>query len=210
MKYQDNSFPFLFSGKIGNVVGRVINGKQYISKLPSPRKSKPTIRELEIRRKFAMAIRFLKQAVPVLKKYNELNGKSGFNKAVSHLIRHAIQGTHPDQRIDFSQVILGEGILHNPRSYHMRSSAKGLLEFGWTCEMMKRSRSKSDRIFVLVYNEATHQYKYELSGPERRERQFLMNVSRFSGQQIQVWFGFASASGALVSNSVYAGSIKVL
>jgi Family of unknown function (DUF6266) len=209
MKYQDNSIPFLFSGKLGNIVGRVINGKQFISKLPSPRKSKPSTRELEIRRNFTIAIQFLKNAVPVLKKYDGLAGKSGFNKAVSHLMRHAIQGTHPDQRINFSQVILGEGTLHNPRTYHVGSPAKGLLKFGWTYEM-KRRISKSNTIFVLVYNEATHQFKYELSGPERRERQLLMDVSCFSGKQIEVWFGFSSASGALVSNSVYAGSINVL
>jgi hypothetical protein len=208
MKYQDNSIPFLFSGKFGNMVGRVINGKQFISQLPSPRKSKPSTRELEIRRNFTIAIQFLKHAVPVLKKYDELNGKKGFNKAVSHLMRHAIQGTHPDQRINFSEVILGEGILPNPRTYYVESPAKGLLEFSWSYE--RRSRSKSDRIFVLVYNEQKHQFKYELSGPELRERQFLMDVSCFIGHQVEVWFGFSAASGTLVSSSVYAGSVNVL
>ena len=185
-----------------------INGKQFISKLPSPRKNKPTPRELELRQNFTIAIQFLKHVVPVLMKYNE-PGKSGFNKAVSHLMRHAIQGTHPDQRINFSQVILGEGILHNPRTYHVESPARGIVEFSWTYEMIRRI-SKSDRIFVLVYSEATHQFQYELSGAERRERQFLMDVSRFSGQHIEIWFGFSSATGALVSSSVYAGSINVL
>jgi hypothetical protein len=209
MKYQNDSIPFLFSGKLGNIVGRVIKGKQFISPLPRPRKSKPTNRELESRRNFALAIRFLKHVVPVLKKYDDPTGRSGFHKALSHLMRHAIQGTHPEQRINFSQLILGEGILQNPRTYQVGSPAKGLLEFSWTHEL-RRSGSKSDRIFVLVYNEATHHFKFELNGPERRERQFLMDVSSFSGKQIEVWFGFSSATDSLASSSIYAGSIKVL
>jgi hypothetical protein len=210
MKVQDNIFPFLFSGKIGDCYGRIVNGKQVIVKKRSPRKSKPTTRELTARRNFAIASQFLKHIVPVVQKYDEPNGKSGFHKAMSHILRNAIRGRHPDQRIDYSQVDLGKGSLPNPGTYQVESPAKGLLEFTWTLEMMKRKLSKSDRIFVVTYCKTMHEFRSELSGPERRERQFLMDVSCFSGQQIEVWFGFSSASGALVSSSVYAGSIPVL
>ena len=210
MIIKDNQFPFLFSGKFGNFYGRVVNGKQLIAQNPGPRKGKPSTRELETRRNFAIATRFVKPLAPLLKKYNERNGRKGYNKATSHIIRHAIQGRHPDQRIDFSQVILGEGPLPNPKTYHVESPAKGLLEFTWSLELSRRNQSKNDQIFTVAYCEMMHEFRYESLGPERGERQFLMNVSGFSGKQVEVYFGFASSTGLLVSTSIYAGSINVL
>jgi len=207
---QDNPFPFLVSGKIGDLVGRVINGKQFFSKRPGPRKGKPTIGELGMRKKFSMAIRFLKPIIPILRKYDEPSRRKGFHKAVSLLIRHAIQGQHPDQRIDYSRVVLGEGRLPNPRTYQVKSPAKGLLEFTWSLDYIKRGVSKSDRIFTVAYCEARHEFYYQSHGAERRERQFQMDVSSFSGHRTEVYFGFASSDGELVSTSIYAGSINVL
>ena len=207
---QDNPFPFLVSGKIGDLVGRVINGKQFFSKMPGPRKGKPTIGELGIRRKFSIAIRFLKPIVPILRKYDEPIRRKGFNKAASLIIRHAIQGQYPDQRIDYSRVVLGEGYLPNPKTYQLKSPAKGLLEFTWSLELIKRGVSKSDRIFTVAYCEARHEFQYEPYGAERRERQFQMDVSSFSGETTEVYFGFVSSDGELVSTSIYAGSINVL
>ena len=129
---KDNQFPFLISGKIGGIVGRVINGKQFFSKMQRPRKGKPTIRELQVRRNMAIATGFLKKLVPIVKKYDEPNGNTGYHKAMSHILRNAIQGNHPDQRIDYSQVILGNGALPNPGTFHVESPAKGLLEFTWS------------------------------------------------------------------------------
>jgi hypothetical protein len=210
MIIKDNQFPFLFSGKLGNLTARVVNGKQQFAKKRGPRKSKPSIRELEIRRNMAIATWFLKPIAPLLKKYDELDGKKGFHKAMSYTIRHAIQGQHPDQRVDFSQVILGEGSLVNPRTYHVESPAKGLLEFTWSLEVFRRNQSKNDRIFTVVYCEELLGVCYETSGAERREQQYLMEVSDFSGKQVEVYFGFASTNGLFVSTSIYAGSINVL
>lgn len=207
---QDNLFPLLVSGKIGNIVARVINGKQFISKMPRPRTGKPSIRELQVRRNFTLAGHFLKKLVPVLRKYDEPKYHKGYNKAMSHLLRNAIKGNHPDQRIDFSQVILGNGALPNPETYYVESPAKGLLEFSWSMEMMKYKQSKFDRIFTVAYCETKREFSYELSGAERREPKFLMDVSCFSGQKIEVWFGFESFDASLVSTSIYAGSINVL
>ena len=207
---KDNQFPFLISGKIGNLVGRVINGKQFFSKMPGPRKGKPTIRELQVRRNMAIATGFLKKLVPIVKKYDEPNGNTGYHKAMSHILRNAIQGNHPDQRIDYSRVVLGEGSLPNPKKYQVESPAKGLLEFTWSLETMKRKLSKSDRIFAIAYCEATRTFQYEPYGAERRERQFLMDVYDYSGQRMEVYFGFTSLDGELVSTSIYAGSINVL
>ena len=44
MQIKNHQFPFLVSGKFGDVVGRVVNGKQFFSKLPSTKKRKPTMR----------------------------------------------------------------------------------------------------------------------------------------------------------------------
>ena len=70
--------------------------------------------------------------------------------------------------------------------------------------------SKSDRIFTDVYCEAMYKFLYELTDPERRERKFRMDVSYFSGESVEVWFGFASLDGFRVSTSIYAGPVNVL
>jgi len=207
---KDNQLPFLVSGKFGNLVGRVINGKQFFSKKARPRKVKPTIAELGARRKFSIAIQFLRPIIPVLRKYDEPTRRKGFNKATSLVIRHAIVGQHPDQRIDYSRVVLGEGNLANPKTYQVESPAKGLLEIGWSLELIKRGVTKSDRIFVVVYCETMHAFRYQPYGAERRERHLQMDVSNFRGQRTEVYFGFASFDGSLVSTSIYAGSVNIL
>ncbi len=210
MKVQDNQLPFLVSGKFGDVIGRVVNGKQYFSKKRGLRRSEPSIRELEIRRNMAIATGFIKPILPLIRKYDKPNGEKGYHKAMSQILRNAMQGRHPDQRIDYGKVVLGEGNIPNPEKYHVESAAKGLLEFSWSWEKMKRGVGKSDSLFVLVYSESTQQFRYELDGPERREKFFLMNVACFSKQRIEVWFGFASPNSLLVSTSIYAGSINIL
>jgi hypothetical protein len=167
------------------------------------------LRELQARRNWAIAINFAKRVLPILRKYDERE-KKGFNKAMSLILRNAMQGDHPEQRIDFSKVILGEGFLPNPKSYKVVSPAKGLLEFNWSLERRARLVSKSDRIFIAVYCGSKDEFRHEQSGAERRERQFLMDVSGFSGQQVEVYFGFASLNDVFISTSIYAGSIKVM
>jgi Family of unknown function (DUF6266) len=150
MKIQDNQLPFLVSGKFGDMVGRVINGKQFFSKKAKPRKGKPSVRQLGSRRNFAIAQRFVKPIIPLIKKYDETLGRKGYNKAISHIMRHAIKGAHPNQRLNSSDVILGEGSLPNPEKYNVESPAKGLLEFTWSMERMKRSISKSDKLVIVA------------------------------------------------------------
>ncbi len=52
MKIQNYQIPFLVRGKFGDVVGRVVNGKQFFSKLPTRKKRKATTGELQARQSF--------------------------------------------------------------------------------------------------------------------------------------------------------------
>jgi hypothetical protein len=210
MAIQKKNFPFLISGKIGDMYGRVVNGKQFFSKMPRPSKKKPSIYQQETRSNLIITTGFMRPILPIIRKYDEPGGRKGFNKAFSHIMRHAIEGQHPNQRINCCKVVLGEGTLPNPDNHHVDSTEKGLLEFIWTMERMKRGISKSDRIFVVAYNESKQEFQYVSSGAERREKYFQMEASRFSGQQVHVWFGFSSPSSANVSTSIYTGLIKVL
>jgi hypothetical protein len=215
MKDSIPQFPFLFSGRIGDIVGRIVNGKQVIAKRPGPRKGKPTTRQLQVQNNFSLVFKFLRPIIPLFRaKYNE-PGRTGFNKAQSYVLRHALLNTQPFQRIDYSKVVLGEGLLPNPKQYRVDSYAKGLLEFNWSMESRKMT-SKTDRIFVAAYCEELNMWTYILDGPERREGEYLMDVALFSGKTLEVYFGFASAGSIissffnpLVSTSIYAGSINV-
>jgi hypothetical protein len=51
---------------------------------------------------------------------------------------------------------------------------------------------------------------YTLNGPNRSSGQAMLDVSQFSGKNVETWLGFISADGKEIANSLYTGQVAVL
>lgn len=102
------------SGKIGNLVYYMRNGKQIVRKIGTITKA-PTAAQKENRLRMALANAFCKAVKPFVD-YGFAGQTVGrdlypYHVAISYHKTNAIKGTYPHLSIDYSKVLLAEGPL---------------------------------------------------------------------------------------------------
>ncbi|MBC7418373.1 MAG: hypothetical protein H7325_09480, partial [Pedobacter sp.] len=104
MAIQQNGIPGGFSGKIGNVIGYIYNGRQVIRSVPRKSNKPATAAQQRQRMAFSLVSKFL---VPLRALINKAYGtKSNYQKALSYHTKEAIKGVFPDLALDFSKVVI--------------------------------------------------------------------------------------------------------
>ena len=102
-----------FSGKVGSVVGGSWKGISYMRGKAVSIKNPQTLRQMEQRTKFALALSVLQPIIAVIrvgfKRY--AHRQSEFNAAMSYTVRHAILGTYPNYTLDFPNLLVSRGTL---------------------------------------------------------------------------------------------------
>ncbi len=107
-----------FSGKVGPVVGYVLNNQAVIRSLPGRSRRPLTPKQIHQRKKFALMNDLLRQLQSLLNiTYASVAiNMTGSNKAFSYNVMNAIRGFYPDISIDYKMVLLGRGDLPNVES----------------------------------------------------------------------------------------------
>src|SRR6185312_14871254 len=141
-------WPLLFTGKLGNVIGYIKDGKQMIRKLPKRRKRRYTRLQLVQQKKFSLMIKFFKPLNPLLHQTFGVSrsGGSNHNKAVSYHIKNAVTGKYPFFEMDYEKVLLGIGSLTPAKIPAVFSDQTGSLLFTWA--------DNSERVGARSYDEA--------------------------------------------------------
>src|ERR1700722_17737688 len=122
------------SGKVGPVVGYMLNNQAVVRALAGRSKKPLTPKQIHQRKKFALMNDFLGQLTDLLNlTYGHLVvHMTGYNKAFSYNVMNAIRGFYPDLSIDYKMVLLGRGDLPNVESANTTALPDGKLEFSWT------------------------------------------------------------------------------
>lgn len=82
-----------FSGKVGNVVGVKLKGKNILRAAPKPSKKPPTEKQRLQRLKFSFAVAFITPFMEIVQRFFEENASAGERKSniISYVLSHVIK-----------------------------------------------------------------------------------------------------------------------
>jgi hypothetical protein len=200
-----------FNGKVGAVIGSHWKGKAVMRGKSTARRAKSSALQLEQQAKFTLMVNFLQAIVDFLNiGYKKAAVQmSGFNKALSANIQSAIAGVYPDFTIDYPKVQLSKGSLPSVAAT-AASTVAGKLAFTWTDNSNIKLALSSDIVYVAAYNEELKHWIINDAAAARNAGTFVLDVTGYSGKQLQTYIGLISADGKKASASIYTGAVTVL
>lgn len=201
-----------FSGKVGNIVGGRWKGIDYMRSLGSRRTMTPTDKQKEQQMKFALIARFLQPLANLLAKSfrNYAIKMTGMNSAMSYNLKNAVIGAYPDFLIDYSKILVSRGDMPNVMNPVAESLTPGKVNFSWLNNGGAGKALDNDKAILVAYCPALQQCVYTDSGPDRSTEVALLDLTSFSGLEIQTWIGFISENEMQVATSVFTGAVTVL
>lgn len=129
-----------FSGKMGNVVGVVIRGRQYLRALPKKNKKRLlSVGQKGQINKFKVLSPFLNQVSDFLKvgfSYRGFtNNQSANSMARAANLRSGVKGVFPDQKLNWEGILISDGELAVPGNVVVTSVMKVSIFIGMSSLM---------------------------------------------------------------------------
>jgi hypothetical protein len=195
-----------FIGKVGPVIGSSWKGIPYI-KGPYKRRTRRISKdELASRKRFAMAHFWLQPILDFVregfKKYSVRT--EGFLAAKSSLLRHAFEGSSPDERINPALVKVSCGDLPLPVAGKVSYSPTGYFVFTWDTALTNDT-SPDDQVMILAYDTENKDASYKIAGQFRSNGTDSLLVTTWPGRSYHLYIAFVTADRQQRSDSVYLG-----
>lgn len=203
-----------WSGKVGNVVGRVRRGRTVIA-VYQPAVNQPnTEGQLAARQRLSLISSFLRAIDGWLRYGFPTSAQSGANTYWSaavgaNLRANPFSGTYPSVSIDFVKSVLSVGRLEMVAAPSASLEA-GSVSVAWTDNSNLGFASEEDTIAIIAYNPAKKQCVYNSAAARRTARTASLALpSAWSGDTVEVWIAVRSEKGDVVSNSAHLGSFSL-
>ncbi len=202
-----------FSGKVGTVTGENWNGIDYMRSNESGRKDAKSTAQLDQRARLTTVVQFLRPLKEFLRIgfKNRASKLSAFNAATSYNLEHALAGSFPDYRIDYSRARISQGKLPgvlNPAAF---AGPAATISFTWDNNSSAIDAMADDRAIVVIYNPA-RQSALSFTGNNTRLgcSQSVTLPASFSGDEVLCYISFRNANQTLISDSQFVCSLIVL
>ena len=202
-----------FSGKAGSFIGSNWKNVSYIKGIPKLSTKPATLKQLQQRDRFALAMGFLGPVKEIIKigfKGQEKERASGFNLAVQHVLNFALVGDYPNYSIDRSKVLFAKGTLTPPNSVVLNSPAPAKIKITYSNTVNDLTAFADDGLVVLLYCEENMMFMPYLNMAKRSDGELLLEVpTEFAGKEVDVNLFFAEQNSNRCSISVLAGTVMV-
>lgn len=209
MAIQQNG-SWLISGKIGDKVYVIKDGKNYVRSLPKKSTKPPTDKQIAWRATFSLVSKFLTPLNSLLNEsYRRINTKkSGFQIISRQIFTEALQGVYPDVEIVPSKVSLILGSLKPPFGNMTYVAGANELDFHWPL-VSNHYLNPNDELSILIWCKPLNEFYSGLNLGVHRDQEFctIPIPQAFKGQEIHVWLFYRSADHRSYSNSVYMGQV---
>jgi hypothetical protein len=199
-----------FIGRVGNTVTYLLNG-QIVKRKIGKNSKEPTIAQLSIRQRTKIITQFLNPVKEYINMGFEFEArlvqkKNPHNIATSYNWLNAVTGIYPDQKIDFSKVLLSRGKIPVTNSIDVKF-ADNRITFKWDETIINERMKGTDRVILLAYLPQENRAISLIGGAERLEgAEHLIIPECNEGVHMETYVSFVSADYKNISNSVYCGS----
>ncbi|MBB2150544.1 DUF6266 family protein [Pedobacter gandavensis] len=201
-----------FQGKVGNNVGRYVNGENILAVKPHKSNKPATAFQLNQQDIFG-------RMNSIVTHWNEPI-EEGFRKrsyrqtarsaAVEYNLKFAVTGVSPNREIDYTKLTFSRGKLAGAQNMKVINSIAdpNFLTFSWIKDVNNKEAKDTDFVSFLIYCPALDRHTGLLKAFERSELTCDFAIPYiFNGQEIECYAYFTSADGLLVSDSQYAGNL---
>lgn len=201
-----------FSGKVGNVIGGSWKGIDYMRSKSSRKSATVTQKQKEQQMKFALIAKFQQPLTNLLARtFKSFAIKmTGANSAMSYNLRNAITGIYPGFAIDYSRILVSRGDMPNAVNPAAAALSAGIVVYTWVNNTGAGKTKDSDQAVLVAYCPEMQQCIYTDEGPARSEEEGQLDLSAFTGKQVQTWVAFISENGKEIATSVFTGALTVL
>jgi hypothetical protein len=200
-----------FIGRVGNTVTYVLNGR-VVKRTIGKSSKKVTIAQLSVRQRTKIITEFLNPVKEYINIGFEFEArlvqkKNAHNIATSYNWLNAFTGVYPDQKIDFSKVLLSRGNLPVTNNIDVKV-VDNRIEFTWDKNTVTDRIKGSDRVMLLAYLPKENRAVSLIGGAERLEGGEHLIIPEYKhGIHIETYVSFVSADYKSISNSVYTGEV---
>lgn len=201
-----------FRGKVGTVIGSTWKGIEYMKSRNSKRSKPATQAQLEQQARFSLLIKFVSTISKLLmiSFKNSAIKMTGTNSAFAYNFENAIIGIYPAFSLDYANVLVSKGQLHNASNLAASAAGSGQVKVDWIDNSGTAMANADDKSIIVVYCPELNRAVYTLNGAARNAGTASINAGNFAGQTVETWVGFISANGVEVATSVYTGQLVVL
>lgn len=198
-----------FSGLVGSVVGATWNGIDVMRSRPKKSTKPPTLAQMKQRDTFALMREFSREVSDIIRigfqAYHV--GQTPDNAAFSLNIENAVTGVYPSISIDYPEFVLSRGNLLDAPVITVATTEDAQLDFSWlnNADVSDPLNTNStDKVAFVVYNPAKQAFAKKVGAAVRSALSYDMLLpATWSGDNVHIWAFFVSASGKVVSDSVY-------
>jgi hypothetical protein len=198
------------TGKVGNNVGRVVNGKNVLSIVPASGNRTSSPAQLVNQQKLTLVTGWLSELSDFIRIGFEdhASGMSPWNAAVQYNIRSAITGNSPNFTIDYPEVRFSEGKLAKAKNMALAVTEDAQLDFSWSASIPSlKAGGPADKLVLIVYNPAKQEWEVSVGAAMRSSLTYdLILPVDWSGDSVYIWTSFVSADSKMASTTDYVGT----
>lgn len=203
-------------GKVGNVVGRIRQGRTIMS-IYQPQVHNPkTQAQMEQRSKFSIVTEFMSAVSGFIKsgfgKLDGYNYGTPYSAAVGYNMKKVdgvINGTYPNYEINLSKVVVAQGSVDLPYS-PSATADDTTLTCTWADNSGMGNAAGDDKVMLLAYNDSKKQSVFNIVAGERADRNASMTLpTAWTGDDIDVWMAMRRQSSGECSMSTHLASIPL-
>ncbi|WP_374166371.1 DUF6266 family protein [Arcticibacter sp. MXS-1] len=202
-----------FSGKAGSVIGSKWRGISYIRGLARSINRKSTQAQVEQRQRFALMVAFLAPLKGLLEQSfgnQDTTRATPYNLALHYNLNHAITGSSPNLKIDFSKIVLSKGGVGMAAGVQIVSNSTGIVQVTWEPYSNPITLYGSDQVYVVLYNVNRSLHVLSLGEAKRSTGKVEIAVPpSFSGETVEAMLFFGDEHGTKFSRTEYVGSVLV-
>lgn len=196
------------TGKIGNVVYYMLNGKNVVREIGINTKP-PTEGQLNIRMSTKLLSEFLSRVLDFINtgfSVEQLGtDKNAFNLAMAHNRKQTINGIYPQLKIAYDKVILSKGRLKQVQNLQVSLMSEGLL-LNWDTDPQMPWTESADQVMILMYFPEQQKAVYTLSGSSRLSGKAELAIPpTLRDQYMETYVSFIASDRKQLADSVYTG-----
>ncbi|MCX2454300.1 DUF6266 family protein [Pedobacter sp. PLR] len=201
-----------FNGRVGNLVGYMLNGKSIIRTVGHSTKPLTTARKANCEQ-MTVVNAFLRPNMTFIRSGFRLitagTDKNFYNEAVSYNKKHAVQGEYPNISMDYTKALVSMGSLLKADKTTISKHADGI-EFKWEVPADLPWRNRNDRAMLLIHFPDARVSTYVLSGSRRHVGNEVVAIdTNLAESRMEAYISFIDEDATEISDSVHAGSLNV-
>lgn len=199
-----------FSGKVGNVVGVQLKGKNILRAAPKPSKKPPTEKQRLQRLKFSLALELIKPFLEIVERFFDNHVTAGERKAkvISYVLNHVIATHGKEFSVIWSKFLLSSGVLSGFHQLETQFLGKELL-LHWKDNAHQGLAHPDDEVHLVMASENLLHVEFIEKWATRMDEQAKITLPSWLEQETGYLYVFMSnATKTQSCNSFFLGKIS--